>query len=339
MMRKKVILITGAAGEVGHDLVKRLGGNGDVELLTLDLQPLPADVAGYSTHVIGDILNANMLARLVSQYEIDTIFHLAALLSKSSEFTPEIAHQVNVEGTLQLLKIASEQSQWLHRPIEFIFASSIAIYGMPVIDQRKTLFQKVREWEWNQPRTMYGCNKLYCEVLGTYFSRHYRQLAFDKPILLDFRAVRFPGLISAFTVPTGGTSDYGPEMVHAAAQGRPYACFVREDARLPFMVMPDATKSLIQLAAAPRESLKHQVYNVSAFSLSAAEIRDRVVAAYPEAEVTFAPDAPRQAIVDSWPGDIDDSAARQDWGWQPDYDVDRAFDEYLIPNIGRRYQA
>jgi nucleoside-diphosphate-sugar epimerase len=201
----------------------------------------------------------------------------------------------------------------------------------------KQLYQQVREWEWNQPRTMYGCNKLYCELLGNYFSKFYRQLAAEQPVMIDFRSVRFPGLISAFTLPTGGTSDYGPEMIHAAAQGRPYACFVREDARLPFMVMPDAVTSLIRLAQAPRQKLSRLVYNVTSFSLSAAQIRDLVLQAFPQAEIAFEPDEKRQAIIDSWPADLDDSSARRDWGWEPEYDVERSFSEYLIPNIKQRY--
>ena len=130
---------------------------------------------------------------------------------------------------------------------------------------------------------MYGCNKLYCEQLGIYFSKYYRQLAADRPVMLDFRCVRFPGLISAFTVPSGGTSDYGPEMLHAAAKNVPYACFVREDVRIPFMAMPDAIKALLQLTLAPQEALKHQVFNVTSFSLSAEEFRQRVLKHFPEA--------------------------------------------------------
>jgi nucleoside-diphosphate-sugar epimerase len=186
---------------------------------------------------------------------------------------------------------------------------------------------------------MYGCNKLYCEMLGIYFSRHYRQLAVDRPTSLDFRSVRFPGLVSAFTLPSGGTSDYGPEMLHAAAQGKPYACFVREDVRIPFMAMPDAVKALIDLAKAPQASLSRPVYNVSSFSLSAAEFRELVLSYLPGAQITFEPDLKRQQIVDTWPADLDDSAARRDWSWQPAYDVERAFSEYLVPNIRRRYQV
>ncbi len=335
-MRKKVIFITGASGEVGHALVKTLAADSDNRLLTLDVRALPADLHGLTTHIEGDLLNQHLLARLVSEYEIDVIYHLAALLSTRSEFTPEMAHQVNVEGTLNLLKLAAEQTQWRNRAVQFIFPSSIAIYGLPDRES-KALYNRVREWEWNQPRTMYGCNKLYCELLGSYFSQHYRQLAVQQPATLDFRCVRFPGLISAFTLPTGGTSDYAPEMIHAAAQGKPYACFVREEARIPFMAMPDAIQALLQLAQAPRSQLSRLVYNVTSFSLSAQQISERVCTAFPNAEITFAPDSQREAIIDSWPADLDDSAAQRDWGWTPHYDVERAFAEYLMPNIEALY--
>ncbi len=337
-MRKRVVLITGASGEVGHALIRELAEQGNSQLLTLDLHALPPDVAPNAQHVQGDLLDAHLLGRLVSEYEIDVIYHLAALLSTRSEFTPEMAHQVNVDGTLSLLKVAAEQSQWRNQPIQFIFPSSIAVYGLPDRES-KHLYARVREFEWNQPRTMYGCNKLYCEMLGSYFSRHYRQLAAQKPVTIDFRCVRFPGLLSAFTLPSGGTSDFGPEMVHAAAQGKPYASFVREDARIPFMAMPDAVAALLQVGHAPLERLSRQVYNVTSFTISAGQIRERVMAAFPQADIRFAPDLKREAIIDSWPANLDDSAARMDWDWTPQYDVDRAFDEYLIPNVRERYRG
>jgi nucleoside-diphosphate-sugar epimerase len=334
-MRKRAILITGASGEVGQALLRELAAEN--RLVTLDLQPLPPELDALTTHVQGNLLDTHLLTRLVSEYEIDVIYHLAALLSTRSEITPEMAHTVNVEGTLGLLRLAAEQSQWRAQPIQFIFPSSIAVYGMPDRESKK-LYARVREFEWNQPRTMYGCNKLYCEMLGSYYSRHYRQLAVQQPVTLDFRCVRFPGLLSAFTLPAGGTSDYGPEMIHAAAKGEPYSCFVREEARIPFMAMPDAVAALVQLAHAPVEALRRQVYNVTAFSLSAAQIAERVLAAFGDGKICFVPDVKREAIIDSWPADIDDSAARLDWGWSPEYDVERAFSEYLIPNVRLRYQ-
>jgi nucleoside-diphosphate-sugar epimerase len=335
-MRKKAILITGASGEIGHALIKSLSIDSNCSILTLDLEQLPDDVRSMTTHIQGSILDQVLLERMISEYEFVTIFHLAALLSTRGEFTPNTAHQVNVEGTRGLLKLAAEQSEWRGIPVKFIFPSSIAVYGFPDIDT-KNQYARVREWEWNYPRTMYGANKLYCEMLGIYFSDYYRQLAAEEPVKLDFRALRFPGLISAFTLPSGGTSDYGPEMLHSAARGEPYACFVRPDVRIPFMAMPDAVKSLLMLADAPAESLKQRVYNVTSFSLSAEEFKIQVRKYFPDADIKFESDIKRQNIVDSWCADMDDSPACRDWRWQPDYDLDRAFGEYLVPNISKRY--
>lgn len=335
-MRKKVILITGAAGEIGQALIQHYASAGENSLLSLDLHPLPDEMDGLTTHIQGDVLDDKLFARLVTEYEFDLIFHMAALLSTRCEYSPELAHQVNVNGTMNLLKIAADQTQRQGRPVTFIFPSSVAAYGLPDLET-KARDSLVREWDWNYPTTMYGCNKLYCEMLGSYYSQHYLQLAISRPDMLDFRGIRFPGLISAFTLPSGGTTDYGPEMLHAAAKHEPYTCFVREDTVLPFMAMPDAINALLGLAGASRESLRRSVYNVTSFSLSAAEFRDRVLQAFPGAEISFEPDLRRQGIVDSWPAGLNDRAARRDWGWHPEYDVDRAFEEYLVPNIRTRY--
>lgn len=335
-MREKVVMVTGASGEVGQALVKQLVEEDGQRVLTLDLNQFPDKQSSSIIDVQGSILDTALLDRLISEYEFDTIYHLAALLSTRAEFSPDAAHRVNVEGTMILLHMAAEQSAWRGLPVKFLFPSSIAVFGMPD-PQTKRDYVRVREWEWNYPRTMYGCNKLYCEMLGTYFSKHYRQLAADQPVMLDFRAVRFPGLVSAHTIPRGGTSDYGPEMLHAAAQCKPYACFVREDVRIPFMAMPDAVKALRSLARAPQDALSRSVYNVTSFSLSAAEFRTYVARAFPCADISFVPDEKRENIVNSWPADLDDSAARRDWGWSPDYDVERAFADYLVPTIRQRY--
>jgi nucleoside-diphosphate-sugar epimerase len=336
-MRKKVVLITGACGEIGHALVEYLIEHNDMPVVTLDIQDASPEIAGKVTHVKGSVVDKNLLETLVSEYEFGTIFHLAALLSTSAEFSPVTAHNVNVQGTLLLLELAAEQSDFRGKPVKFIFPSSIAAFGMPDLET-KAEFPQVKEWEWNYPTTMYGANKLYCEMLGIYFSDHFKQLADHRPVCLDFRALRFPGLISAFTVPSGGTSDYGPEMLHAAAKGEPYGCFVREDTTIPFMAMPDAIKAIIDLAAAPAEKLSRRVYNISAFSLSAGEFREEVLKFFPEAEIGYQNDPKRQKIVDSWPMACEDSAARKDWGWSPDYDVTRCFEEYLVPNIKKRYE-
>jgi threonine 3-dehydrogenase len=280
----------------------------------------------------------NLLERILAEFEVDLVFHLAALLSTRGEFSPTTAHQVNVEGTLRMLDFAQKEGESHGRPVVFMYPSSIAVYGLPDLEA-KARAGRVREQDWNMPITMYGCNKLYCEHLGRYYAGHYRQLAADTLAgKVDFRCVRLPGLISAMTVPSGGTSDYAPEMLHAAAEGQPYACFVRPDTRIPFMAMPDAVDALLALAQAPRESLSRTVYNVRALNPSANEVRQRVMAAFPGADVTFEPHQKRQKIVDSWPADVDDSAARRDWGFAPRYDEARAFEEYLVPTIRELYR-
>jgi len=338
MARKPVVLITGASGEIGHGLIEALSASPDRPVVTLDLSPLATELAGrVRQHYVGSILDPQLLDRILAEYEIDLVFHLAAVLSTRGEFAPMTAHKVNVEGTLQMLEFAQKQGESHGRPVTFLYPSSIAAYGLPTL-AAKAKAGRVREDQFNAPITMYGCNKLYGELLGTYYAGHYKQLAVDQVrSRVDFRALRFPGLISAVTTPSGGTSDYAPEMIHAAVDGKPYACFVRPDTRIPFMAMPDAIDSLLKLAAAPREKLSRAVYNAGAFSPSAAEVRDEVLAAFPQADITTQVDERRQGIVDTWPADVDDSAAHSDWGHAPRFGFKSTFHDYLIPTIRARY--
>ncbi len=323
---------------MAHGLIHRFAEIGAVDVVALDVRPLDPELARRcAVTLTGDIRDRRLLERLRSEFEIHAIYHLAAILSTRAEFVPETAHDVNVGGTLNLLQLAVEEARWHGHRVRFLFPSSIAVYGLPDVEAKRKA-GPVAEDAWTLPITMYGCNKLYGEHLGRYYSRHYGQLAAEEEARgVDFRAIRLPGLISAFTTPSGGTSDYAPEMLHAAAQGRPYACFVREDTRIPFMAMPDAVDALLALADAPVEGLANPVYNVTAFNPSAGELADLVRSAFPAAAITFAPDRRRQRIVDSWPEDVDDARARRDWGFRPRYDLDRAMREYLVPNIRRRY--
>src|SRR5687768_17065062 len=287
-MRKPVAFITGAGGEIGHSLIEQLVAGGRASIITLDLNPLEPSLARLvQREFTGSINDTRLLDRILSEFEIDTVYHLAALLSTRSEFTPLTAHQVNVEGTLNLLEFSQREAESHGRPVLFLYPSSIAAYGLPDV-ATKHRAGKVREDDYNTPTTMYGCNKLYCEQLGRYYARFYKQLAADRQSgRVDFRCVRFPGLISAMTVPSGGTSDYAPEMIHAAAKGQPYACFVRPDTTIPFMAMPDGVDALLQLAGVPRERLTRTAYNVAAFNPSAEAIAKEVVAAFPGAQITW----------------------------------------------------
>jgi len=337
-VRKPVVLITGANGEIGHALVAHLAKRNQA-VVSLDVNALDPHIARMvHREFTGSILDANLLERVLSEFEVDQIFHLAALLSTRSEFTPMAAHHVNVEGTLNLLEFAARETESHGRPGVFVYPTSIAAYGLPDLETRRKA-GRVREGDWNMPITMYGCNKLYCEHLGRYYAKHYKQLLETRTRGVDFRCLRFPGLISAMTVPSGGTSDYAPEMIHTAARGEPYACFVRPDTRIPFMAMPDAIEALLKLSTAQASRLSCSAYNVRAFNPSADEVRASALRAFPEAKITYTLDAKRQGIVDSWPEDVDDQAARRDWDFAPAYDFERAFHEYLIPTIRSRYNT
>lgn len=338
-MNEDYILITGANGEVGHGLIKHLASIGHKKIIAFSRSPL-SDVLRpmVSDPLAMDVQDLDKLTKLFEEFNITTVFHLASILSTKGEHNPVMAHSINVNGIMNLLDLCVRKMEKTGLPVKFIYPSSIAVHAIPSLEV-KAAAGKVKEYDYVQSTTMYGINKLYCENLGRYFSSHYKQLTYaskDRPYV-DFRAVRFPGLISADTMPTGGTSDYGPEMIHAAASNKHYNCFVRPDSTLPFMVMPDAIKSLVELHAADRECLTQTVYNVTSFSPTAQEIYEVTKAAFPKADIDFVPDINRQGIVDSWPADIDDSAARKDWGWKPDYAFDRAINEYLIPAIRQRY--
>ncbi|MCF6238110.1 MAG: NAD-dependent epimerase/dehydratase family protein [Candidatus Marinimicrobia bacterium] len=338
-MRKSIILITGVNGEIGHGLVRSLYKAGITNLIGVDLN-LPDEFVQERTLdcLIGNILDQNLLERINAQYEIEAIYHMAALLSTRAEFSPVIAHEVNVDGTLKLLDLAMEQAQSRGKPVKFFFPSSIAVYGLPDL-KAKTLAGALSEDDYRYPQTMYGCNKLYCESLGDYYSHYFKRLsARDSRGLVDFRAIRFPGIISAHTLPAGGTSDYVPEMIHAAARGEHYDCFVREDATIPFMTMSDAILAIEGLMAAPQEALTQTVYNIRAFNPSAGEFFVKVKEYYQKADINFVINDNRQSIIDSWPEDVNDDRAREDWGWEAIHDLDKAFSEYLIPEIRSRYE-
>jgi threonine 3-dehydrogenase len=219
-MTEKLVLVTGACGEIGQALVQGLAQKGGYRIVTADLAPLPANITSISAeHVQGDLVYQ---IKTFYDYDFDLIFHLAASLSSKAEVSSEEAHRINVEGTMQLLMLAAYRSEKYQKSVKFLFPSSIAVYGLESLEEKRDK-GALTEDVCNMPHTMYGCNKLYCEKLGVYYSKFYGQKHLDEnpPHMLDFRAIRFPGLISAVTLPSGGTSDYGPEMLHAAAQGKP----------------------------------------------------------------------------------------------------------------------
>ncbi|MFO0873271.1 MAG: NAD-dependent epimerase/dehydratase family protein [Phycisphaerales bacterium] len=339
--RTHAVLVTGAGGEMGHTLLSALADRherGGPAVVALDLRELKPEERQRCHHcVAADVRSPEPFAALAERYAFVEVFHLAAVLSSGGERNPEAAHAVNVDGTVNVLRFAAEQGRRLGRRVSVLYPSTIAVYGMPDL-ATKDAAAPVREEQFCEPITMYGCNKLYGEHLGRYYSRHYQMLAAERrEPSIDFRSIRFPGIISAETVPTGGTSDFGPEMLHAAAQRKAYACFVRPDSRIPFTTMPEAVEALLALAAADPRRLTRCVYNIESFSPSAEEIAAEVERAFPGSAITFAPDLRRQAIVDSWPAHLDDSAARRDFGWRPRHDLRSAFETYLAPRIAARY--
>jgi nucleoside-diphosphate-sugar epimerase len=339
-MDKENVLITGANGEVGHVLLTELAKRKKYKIIAFYRSKLDESLLPYINKTIqGDILDEGLLEKVFQENKIDIIFHLAAILSSAGEDEPELAHEINVEGTIHLLEIATKESLRRKKSIKFIFPSSIAVYGITnPLTKRKA--DRVSEEKFNNPITMYGCNKLYCEKLGEYFSKYYKLVSdIKRNYLIDFRCVRFPGLISANTLPTGGTSDFASEMVHAAAQKKEYKCFVKEDTRIPFLAMPDGVTALIKFCETPRSQLTRTVYNLTGFSPLAKEIEEEIKKTFPEAKIRYQCNQKRQKIVDSWPEDLDDGRAKKDWGWSPIYDFKKAFEDYLIPAVIKRYRV
>lgn len=339
-MTEEFVLITGANGEIGQSLIEYICTHTNKRIIALDISPACESMSKYCHKFIqGNILDEQLLKETFNQYQFSTIFHLASLLSTRAEQVPALAQKVNVQGTFNLLDLAVKQFDQTQKATMFIYPSSIAVYGLPNLEAKNTALP-VKENEHLTPITLYGVHKLACENLGKYFSNNYQLLEEDyEPGKVDFRCLRFPGLISAKTIPTGGTSDYGPEMLHHAAQNQPYACFVRPDATLPFMVMPDAVRSILMLSETRKSDLTQSVYNVTSFNPSAEHLKEITQEAFPGAEIHHQIHNARQRIVDSWPKDVDDRKARADWGWRPKFNLEEAFHDYLIPSIKERYTS
>jgi len=323
MIRKSSILITGAGGEVGSELIHTLSQNENVNIVTLDLHPLESEAADkVADKITGNILDINLLDQINLEFEIKEIYHLAAILSTRAELSPRIAHDVNVNGTINMLELALKQSKSQNKKIKFFFPSSIAVYG--VNDKQ----QICSESDYLNPMTVYGANKLYAEKLGIYYSQYYDQLS-DNKYFIDFRSLRFPGLISASTIPSGGTSDFIPEMWHSIKNENSYECFVNEKSRLPFLAMPDAIKAINQMMSSKSEKIQSRIYNVTSFNPSASDFFQLMIELYPTAKISYHINEVRQKIVDSWPSNIDDSLAKDEWGWAPDYNLKKTINEYL----------
>jgi threonine 3-dehydrogenase len=332
-MSQRVAVVTGASGEMGCVLIPALAKAG-YEVVAVDISSVPPHLQSRCKQTVqASVLDLPAMDALFREHRPTHLFHLAAVLSSKAEIDPDLAHDVNVQGSVGLFRLCRDHRSHGGGPTRVLFPSSIAVYGLPDAMTKRDQ-GAVRETEWTVPSAMYGCNKLYCELLGAYLSKPGPDG--DGPAL-DFRAIRFPGLISAETLPTGGTTDYAPEMIHAAAQNRPYSCFVSEETALPFMTMPDAVEALLRLIEANASDLSTRVYNIRGFGATAGQFRRQVLAHFPHAEIGFDSVPARQAIVDSWPADIDDSLARRDWGLSPRHGLAEALGDYLVPALRERY--
>lgn len=305
------ILVTGATGQIGSDLVDVLRRrHGTDRVVELDLKRPPernGQMADRRFEAL-DVRDRDGLERVIEAHEVDTVYHLASLLSASGERQPDRTWDVNMTGLKNVLDLAREHD------LQVFWPSSIAVFG-PNTPKENTPQQTVLD-----PDTMYGVTKRSGELLCRYYHKRYG---------VDVRSLRYPGLISYSTAPGGGTTDYAVEMYVAAAQNEPYTCYLRPETRLPMMYMPDAITAVIDLMDADAEALSVRTsYNIAAFSFSAEEL---AAALQPHAsgfEVTYEPDG-RQQIADSWPASIDDSAARSDWNWTPDFDLNAMTEDML----------
>jgi len=320
-----MILITGINGEMGNALIKKLSELGKREIIGLDIKPVNAEIESYLYKVyIGDIKNKDLIKQIFLENKITAVYHLAAILSTKAESIPFLSHQINVDGFLNLMSSIQKSNEL----IQFFFASSIAVY---CVNEKNS--SNITEDQFCNPNNMYGCNKLYCEKLGTYFSRYAESIN-----NLDFRSIRFSGIISANTLPQGGTSDYAPEMIHMASQNKNYTCFVKSHSCIPFMVMPDAIDAIISIMNADKKSLSRDVYHIQAFTPTVEDIYKKITSYFSSFKLDYNINAQRQKLIDSWPSHLNQEAAKTDWGWFPKYNFNRAFDEYLIPKIKEYYK-
>lgn len=304
MEKTRRILVTGAVGQIGSELTpalrERYGRENVVAAGHRTKPSVSLEKAGPFETV--DVTVRADLERVIDQYGIDTIYHLAAILSAAGEKNPQLAWSVNMGGLCNVLEVAREK-----RLRQVFVPSSIAAFG-PETPRRHTPQDTVL-----RPRTIYGVTKVAGELLGDYYARHYG---------LDVRGLRYPGIISSVTPPSGGTTDYAVEIFYAAVEGKRYTCFLREDTVLPMMYMPDCIKATIDLMDADVTKLRHHCdFNVAAMSFSAGELAGQIRKRVPAFTCDYRPDS-RQAIADSWPQTIDDSAAREEWGWRPTFDLE-----------------
>jgi nucleoside-diphosphate-sugar epimerase len=309
-MLKEKILVIGASGQIGVELtlaLRKLYGNANV--VASDLREENELLKGTGPYVSLDVMNKEMLHVQVIRQNFTQVYLLAAILSATGEKNPGLAWNLNMQSLLNVLDIAREEK--LHK---VYWPSSIAVFG-PTSPKENCPQQTIIE-----PSTVYGISKYAGEFWCNYFYQRFG---------VDVRSIRYPGLISYKSAPGGGTTDYAVEIFHEALEEKKYQCFLRADTYLPMMYMSDAIRGTIELMEAPAEKISVRTsYNFAAMSFSPADIAREIEKSIPEFTMNYKPDY-RQAIADSWPKSIDDSVARNDWGWKPEYDLSRMTTEML----------
>jgi len=307
----KRFMVTGAAGQIGSELTlalrQRYGGENVLATdIKTQINPKLLDSGPFECV---NVVDRETIEQAVRKHKVDTIYHMSAILSASGETRPHLAWNVNLNGTFNVLETARE-----FRMVRVFCPSSIAAFG-PETPRHNTPNDTILK-----PKTMYGLTKVAGELLGDYYVLRYG---------LDVRGCRYPGIISYETQPGGGTTDYAVAIFFEAVKNKTYRCFLREDTRLPMMYMPDCLKATLDLMEADFSRLKHHCdFNVGAMSFSAGELAAEIKKHMPEFTITYEPDF-RQAIADSWPESVDDSAAREEWGWSPGYDLTKMTEDML----------
>ncbi|HET8657103.1 MAG TPA: NAD-dependent epimerase/dehydratase family protein [Longimicrobiaceae bacterium] len=305
------VLVTGANGQIGTDLVAALRArHGAERVIASDLAPEPpADVADRGPYARLDVTDEARLREILDRHGVDTVYHLASLLSATGEQRPELCWEVNLLGLRNVLEAARQ------RGLRVFWPSSIAVFG-PATPRAETPQTTLLD-----PRTMYGVTKVSGELLCRYYAER---------LDVDVRSVRFPGIVSYTAPPGGGTTDYAVAIFYGALQEGRYVCFVRPETRLPMMYMPDALRAVLGVMDAPAGAITIRTsYNLTAMSFSAEELAAEIRRRVPGFEVVYEPDY-RQQIAESWPATIDDTRAREDWGWSPRFDLAAMVEDMLV---------
>ncbi|MBI4090637.1 MAG: NAD-dependent epimerase/dehydratase family protein [Candidatus Komeilibacteria bacterium] len=311
------ILVTGATGQIGAELVPLLRQRyGNDMIVAAGNRTKPSAELQQGPFITLDVTDAAAVRAALQEYRISKIFHLSSILSAAGETNPQLAYAVNFNGLYNILEAAREEGVK-----RVIVPSSIAAFG-PGTPREQTPNDTIQ-----RPTTIYGVSKVAGELLGNYYFQRFG---------LDVRGVRFPGILSWKVEPTAGTTDYAVAMFYGAVRDGRYTCYLREDTRLPMMYMPDAIRALIELEQADAKGLQHRAdFNVAAMSFTPAELAEVIRKRIPTFAVDYQIDPLRQAIADSWPMSLDDSAARAEWDWEPQWDLERMADD-LLANIRRK---